>query len=453
MRDVANHVEVMLGEPHKAVLSMFVPVFIALMIAQINIFVDTVWCSSLGIDAMSAISTVSSIYFIIVGIGNGIGIGVNVAISRRIGAGDFEGASKCASQTIIAMVLISLPIIPILYLTFDTLITGMGAGDVLEECRDYFIPIILLCTFTILNGVLSGTFRGEGAAMTASKINILAAVFNMILDPILIFGLDMGLRGASCATMISAIFAVAISFVIYRNGGTAVKMRPSRLEKSILGDVFYVGFPQTAELFIMGAMNVVLITFVLRCGGTEGLAVYGMPWNLITLFMIPIHSFAAAMVPVCSSAIGQNDARRLRSGYYFTTRAAIIVGIGLALFIMVSAWGLLRIYTYSSGMDVYHDEMVHILRIYALFLPFYGMIYVGSSMLSCLRKSPYALMSSFLRNVLLIYLYALSSTHTMEWIYWSLCIGEIIGGTFMMALAQWQFRMKYRKMTSGAAPA
>ena len=75
------------------------------------------------------------------------------------------------------------------------------------------------------------------------------------------------------------------------------------------------------------------------------------------------------------------------------------------------------------------------------------------NMLSCLRKSPYALMSSFLRNVLLIYLYALSSAHTMEWIYWSLCIGEIIGGTFMMALAQWQFRLKYRKMTSGAAPA
>ena len=89
MSDATEHVEVMLGEPHKAVLSMFMPVFIALMIGQINVFVDTVWCSSLGVDAMSAISTVSSIYFVLVGIGNGIGIGVNVAISRRIGAGDY----------------------------------------------------------------------------------------------------------------------------------------------------------------------------------------------------------------------------------------------------------------------------------------------------------------------------------------------------------------------------
>ena len=448
MRDAANHVEVMLGEPHKAVVSMFVPVFIALMIAQINVFVDTVWCSSLGIDAMSAISTVSSIYFILVGIGNGIGIGVNVAISRRIGAGDFDGASKCASQTIVSMILVSLPIIPLLYFTFDPLVIAMGAEDVLEECRDYFIPVILLCTFTILNGVLAGTFRGEGAAKTSSMINIISAVFNMILDPVLIFGLGLGLLGAASATMISAIFAVSLSFIIYRSGGTVLKLRASRPEKAILWDVFYVGLPQTAELFIMGAMNIVLIAFVLRCGGTEGLAVYGMPWNIITLFMIPIHAFAAAMVPVCSSAIGQKDPGRLRTGYYFTAKTAFGVGVLLSIFIFLSAGVLLSIYTYSSSMSGYHDEMIHILRIYSLFLPFYGMIYVGSSMLSCLRKSPYALMSSFLRNVLLIILYAVAATHDMEWIYWSLCIGEILGGTFMLALAQWQFRIKYRKMVS-----
>ncbi len=448
MSDATEHVEVMLGEPHKAVLSMFMPVFIALMIGQINVFVDTVWCSSLGVDAMSAISTVSSIYFVLVGIGNGIGIGVNVAISRRIGAGDYEGASKCASQTILAMIMLSLPIIPLVYFSFDSLIIAMGAEDVLEECRDYFVPIILLSTFTILNGVLSGTFRGEGAARTASKINIISAATNMVLDPILIFGLDLGLRGASLATMISAILFVVLSAIVYRSGGTFVRLRRTSPDRAILGDVFYVGLPQTAELIIMGLMNIVLISFVLRCGGTEGLAVYGMPWNLITLVMIPIHAFAAAMVPVCSSAIGQRDAARLRTGYYFTAKTAFAVGTALAVVIFLFAGILLRVYTHSSSISEYHDEMVHILRIYALFLPFYGMIYVGSSMLSCLRKSPYALMSSFLRNVLLIVLYAISSAHTMEWIYWSLCVGEIIGGTFMFALAQWQFRLRYRKMTA-----
>ena len=448
MNDATQHVETMLGEPHRAVLSMFVPVFIALMIGQINVFVDTVWCSSLGLDAMSAISTVSSIYFILVGIGNGIGIGVNVAISRRIGAGDYEGASKCASQTIVAMIMVSLPIIPLLYFSFDSLIIAMGAEDVLDECRDYFVPIILLSTFTILNGVLSGTFRGEGAARTSSKINIIAAVFNMVLDPILIFGLGLGLRGASLATMISAMLFVVLSVHVYRSGGTFVRLRRSSPDRAILGDVFYVGLPQTAELMIMGLMNLILIAFVLRCGGTEGLAVYGMPWNLITLVMIPIHAFAAAMVPVCSSAIGQKDPARLRTGYYFTAKTAFAIGTGLAILIILSAGVLLRVYTYSSGISGYHDEMVHVLRIYALFLPFYGMIYVGSSMLSCLRKSPYALMSSFLRNVLLIAMYAVAARHDMEWIYWSLCIGEIIGGTFMFALAQWQFRIRYRKMTA-----
>ena len=89
---VTKGVQTMLGEPRRAVLSMVVPVFIALLIGYLNSLVDSVWCSSLGVNALSAINLVSSLYFFVVGIGNGIGVGLNVAISRRIGEGDRAGA-------------------------------------------------------------------------------------------------------------------------------------------------------------------------------------------------------------------------------------------------------------------------------------------------------------------------------------------------------------------------
>ncbi len=84
MRDAEGNVDIMLGDPRRAVLSMFFPLFIALLIGQLNAFVDAVWCSSLGMDAMSAISLCSSLYFITVGVGNGIGIGANVASSHTM---------------------------------------------------------------------------------------------------------------------------------------------------------------------------------------------------------------------------------------------------------------------------------------------------------------------------------------------------------------------------------
>lgn len=444
-------VDLMLGEPRKAIRSMAVPVMIALLISQINTFVDSVWCSSLGVDALSAINLVSSVYFIVIGIGNGIGVGLNVAISRRIGEGDREGAERCVYQTIFVMSLVSLPLIPVLLLAMEPLIIALGGSDILSESEEYLLPIILLSPFAILNGVICGALRGEGAVRLSTILNVVAAVVNIVLDPVLIFVLGLGLSGASLATMVSSVAAVALGFYAYRSGTTYLRPLRSRPERTVVGDVMYVGIPQAVELNVMSLMNFFLIYFVVRCGGTDGFAVYSVPWRLVSLAMVPAEAMAAAMVPVCSSAIGQRDAGRLRDGYRFTVLCSFVLGLLMSLVILVLADPAMYAFTYSDDMAGYRAGMVHALRIYTVFLPFYGLIYVGSSMLSVLRKSGYSLMSSFLRNVALILIYWLASYHTMDWIYWGLAIGEIAGGLFMLALAQWQFSAKYRSMCSASA--
>lgn len=141
---------------------MVVPVFIALLVGYLNTFVDSIWCSSLGVNALSAINLVSSLYFVIVGIGNGVGVGLNVAISRHIGAGDKAGAEKCASQTILAMIFLSLPLVPILYLAMDPLVSVLGGSGIMTEATEYLLPFVLLCPFTVMVGVICGSLRGRG---------------------------------------------------------------------------------------------------------------------------------------------------------------------------------------------------------------------------------------------------------------------------------------------------
>ena len=448
---VTKGVQTMLGEPRRAVLSMVVPVFIALLIGYLNSLVDSVWCSSLGVNALSAINLVSSLYFLVVGIGNGIGVGLNVAISRRIGEGDRSGAEKCASQTFLAMIIVSVLLIPILYLIKDPLISALGGASIMKEASDYLLPIVLLCPFTVMMGVICGALRGEGAVRFSTIINVSAALINMVLDPIFIFILDLGLFGASLATIAATIIAVAIGWYAYHSGTTYIRIHRSVPEKEILYDVAKVGIPQTVELNIMALMNFILIYFVMRCGGTEGLAVYAAPWRMITIAVVPAEAVATAMVPVCSSAVGQRDRERLKSAFHFTTFLVLVLGVLMAFILWATSGISVYAFTYSDSMTGYRDAMAHVLRIYALFVPFYGLVYVGSSMLSSLAKSGYSLMSSFLRNVLLIAMYAVASYHTMEWIYWSVTIGEIIGGTFMLALAYWQFGRKYRSMPAVAA--
>ncbi len=448
---VTESVKTMLGEPRKAVLSMVVPVFIALLVGYLNTFVDSIWCSSLGVNALSAINLVSSLYFVIVGIGNGVGVGLNVSISRRIGAGDRSGAEKCASQTILAMIILSLPLIPILYFAMDPLVSVLGGSSIMTEATDYLLPFVLLCPFTVMVGVICGSLRGEGAVRLSTMINVSVALINIILDPIFIFVLDLGLFGASLATMVATIIGVMIGMYAYYSGTTYIRLRRSTPEKAVLADVAKVGIPQAIELNLMSMMNFFLIYFVVRCGGTEGLAVYAAPWRMIALAVVPAEAVATAMVPVCSSAVGQRDPERLKSAFHFTTFLVFALGFTMAFVLWATSGLTVLAFTYSDSMVGYREAMAHILRIYALFVPFYGLIYVGSAMLSSLAKSEISLISTFLRNVLLIFMYAVASYHSMEWIYWSVTIGEIIGGSFMLALAYWQFGRKFHSMTGSLA--
>lgn len=437
-------VKKLLGDPRKAILSMTIPILISIIIGQINMFVDTIWCSSLGIDALSAISLTSSLYFLIVGIGNGIGIGASVSISRCIGADDKKGADSRARQILVIMAIISLALIPVLLVLMRPIISIIGGEEIMEECVRYITPMFLLCPITIINGVVAGILRAEGAAKKSMIVSASSAVVNMILDPILIFGFDLGLEGASTATMLSGVVSIAIGFGWYLRKKTYVCLNFKNFSfvKKELLDIFHVGIPQMVELNIMSFFNLILVMFVVSCGGTEGLAVYNTPWRIVMLAMVPASAIASAMIPVCSAALGQNDVFKARTGFYFSTKAALIFGISIAVTIAVLANYCVLLFTYEPGMEIYRDEIVKVIRIYAIFMPCYGLISIGSSMLQALRKSQYSLVSALLRNVLLIGIYAYTSTISMDAIYWGLVIGEIIGGVMMMGIALSEFRKK-----------
>lgn len=443
-------VEVMLGEPHKAILSLAVPVFVSLVVSQVNIFVDNMWCSSLGIDALSAINLVSSLFFIIISIGNGIGVGINVAISRRIGAGDREGAEKCVAQTMTVMFFASLILIPVLYLTMEPFILIMGGEEIMEKAKAYLTPVIFMCFLPILSGILSNALRGEGAAKLSTTINIAGALFNMVVDPLLIFTLGLGLAGAALATMLSSAVTLAAGLYLYRSGRTYLGFRLSRPERSIIGDVMYVGVPQLVEQEVQSILNIFLVYFVLVCGGTDGLAIYSMPWRFVSLSTIPANALSVAMISVCASAIGQRDRERMSQGYYFTVKTGIILGVVMAALLCVFADYAMVAFTYADEMVQYRSDMVHAMRIFTGFMPFYAIIAVGAAALSAFRKSTYVLASSFVRNVVLIAIFYIASSHTMDWIYWGLVAGEVFGGFLMISLAQWQYRLNYRQLGTEA---
>ncbi|MBR4180874.1 MAG: polysaccharide biosynthesis C-terminal domain-containing protein [Candidatus Methanomethylophilaceae archaeon] len=290
--------------------------------------------------------------------------------------------------------------------------------------------------------------RGEGKAGESTVMNIAAAATNLILDPIFIFSLDMGVAGASWATMLSSVVAVAIGLWFYYSGKTFVKLRFKgiRFKRERIWDVMYVGTPQVLENNIHSMANLLLMSLIIGCGGALGLTLYNIPWKTVHLLMVPAMAIAASMVPIISAARGQKDADKMKQAYIYALKMEIALGLAamLVAFVLGDFW--MYLFSYNGDMVAWHDELVRILWIYIPFMVFYDLISFGSSLLGALKKSQISAATIFIRQALFIVIIFICCQHNMGWVYWGVTVSEILGGVLMTVISKLEFRKVYNRI-------
>lgn len=443
--DIRN-VEILTGEPKRAVRYLLVPLLLSLLVVQLNVFVDNIWCSSLGVEAVSAISVVASIYYFFSHTAAGLGIGLNVAIANCIGADDKEGAQSRAVQILILTAVISVIIIPICYYFTDELIDIIGGQSIKELCRQYLHPMFILSPFLLLHGLFSGMLNGEGASRKTTILSITAAVTNIVLDPIFIFGFGMGVAGASLATCISCVASVCVALFFYRSGRTYLCLTVKKLKfvKDELKDVLYVAMPQVLEQNIGSVANLLMMLSIIGCGGSLGLTLYNLPWKVVHLIMVPAYAIAAAMIPVISANMGRKNREGMRTAFMYGFRLIVLIGLFMTVFVFIGADVIMILFSNSGEMVQYRSELARVMRIYCPFIVFYGLISFGSSGLSAVKRSDISAFTVFVRNALLVGIVYLCCQYTMDHVYWGVTVSEILGGAMMTAIAFWYFKHVYQ---------
>ena len=442
MERESRDLERMLGDPKAAIRSMFVPLAVSFLVVQINLFVDTSWCSGLGSDASSAVSSISPVYWIVSGLGTGIGIGAATAIARYLGRGDKASADRIASQTIVLSLIIGVISTPILFLLIDPLVFMMGADDILALCRTYIYPQVLAGTLIILDGTVSGIIRAEGAAKRSMVVLLLSAGVNMVLDPVFIYTLDLGLAGAGLATAVAATASAALGLWWYRRGKLYLTLRKKdmRPDMADMKEILYVGIPRSSETILISLMSMIQRIFVIACGGTAAAMFYNIPWRFVSISMVVSQAVGSSLIPVSSAALGRRDYDKAETAYRYSLVVSVGVMTVIAIVLFAFADWLIVPFTYAPTMAQYRDEFAHVLRIYALLIPFMALIDVASSMLQALRMAQISMVSSFLRNLVVIVLLYFASTVSLDAIYWSLVVAEVFGGLLMVWLARSGFR-------------
>lgn len=438
MGGVSKDLERMLGDPKAAIRSMLLPLIVSYLVVQINLFADTSWCSGLGADASSAVSTISPIYWIVSGLGTGLGIGAATAIARYLGRGEKHNADRIASQTVVLSVIIGVVSTPVLFLIVDPAVRMMGAEDIMQSCRDYIYPQILAGAVIILDGTVSGVIRAEGAAKRSMVVLLVSAAVNMVLDPIFIYVLDLGLTGAGIATAVASTASAALGLWWYARGRLYLTMSfdDMRPRMADLKEILYVGIPRGTESMLISVMSMVQRIFVIACGGTSAAMFYNIPWRFVSLTEVISQAVGSALIPVCSANLGRGDFAKAEQGYRYSYTVTMVVMIAIAAVIFVFADWIIIPFTYSESMAALRSEFVHVLRIYALLIPFMGLIDIGSSILQSLRMAQISMFSSFARNILIVVLLFFASSVSLDAIYWSLVASEVFGGALMVWLAR-----------------
>lgn len=409
MSEGTTGVKVLLGNQRKGVLTLSIPIAVALFVQNLNNIVDSFWVADLGQNPMAALGIVYPIYCILIGVGNGLGIGASAAIARNIGMKNHEDANGVASQALTLTLLVSVVFTIVLMFTAEPLITLMGGGDMVDECLSYGIPIYLGAFFIILSGVMSGMLRGEGAARRSMAIQVVGAGINIVLDPVMIFWMDLGVAGAAWATVIAFIVSSLMAFHWYlwsddmyvRFEKKNFRINP-RLMKEILG----VGLPESVELSVMNIFNIFLNMFVIMCAGNAGLAVYTMVWRIGYFVVIPAQAMGGALVAVCSAEYGMKEFDMIRDAYAFTAKRAFIWLVGLCILFAIAAVPLADIFLRTEDMEFMKESMVQFTLTMALFMPFFSMVFVGSSLMQAIEKAGQAMVNTLIRNIIVTLAYA-----------------------------------------------
>ena len=443
--------ERMFGEPRRAIRAMVLPIAVSLLIVQINQFADAFWCSGLGADAVSAMSSIGPLFWGFTAIGFGLSLGATTTVSRCLGMHEHALAERVASQAICLSTIIGVVITPFFILAVRPVVDLMGADALMPYCEAYVYPLLIAATLAIICGTVAGIMRGEGAAAKSMTMLLTGVAANMLLDPLLIYGLGMGLAGAGLATGISFAVPLIVAHVWYRHGKLVVTPRAEymRPDRNGFKAILTVGGPRAMEGVLNDSMTMLNGALVIGLGGTVSIMLYNVTWNFINISQVLSRSIGIALIPVSSAALGQGDSVKARKGYRYALTVAIGgMSIIAAVLFIFAEWAVIPL-TYAPSMAEYHDDFVRVLRIYAVLIPFAGIIDVGSSMLQSLRKSYVSTLVALTRNCLVILLMLIYGPFATISIFWIPVIVAVVTSLVSLTLVNAMFSDRAPRRSRG----
>lgn len=301
------------GKMQRAVILLAIPMILELSLESVFAVVDMYFVGKLGAHAIATVGLTESLVTIVYSIAIGLSTAATALVSRRIGEKNPAEAARAGAQSLIISCGITIILSIVGLVWAENLLALMGASPEVIREGAIFTRIMLggSCVIVLLF-LINGIFRGAGQAAIAMRSLWIASGLNIVLCPLLIYGLDWGLAGAAIATTLGRGTGVLyqLYYLFFRPHEVRMHLQNFKPDREILLQLAKVAWPATFQFIIASASWIVLAKLVAESGGTQASAGYQIAIRNVVFFILPAWGLSNAAATLVGQNLGAQQAER-----------------------------------------------------------------------------------------------------------------------------------------------
>ncbi|WP_297100093.1 MATE family efflux transporter [uncultured Draconibacterium sp.] len=423
------------GDVKKHLMQLTWPMLLGLIGMVIFNLIDTFFVGKLGVQQLAAMSFSFPVVMFLNSVAMGVGIGTSSLISRNIIHADKNDVKAMSGRAIVLGLIVVLIFVTIGLLTIKPLFTALGAEeDVLQYVDDYMRIWYLGVPFVVIPMIGNNIVRATGDTFTPGMIMLFSAVFNAILDPLMIFGYgpfpEMGIKGAAWATVITRSLGLVAILYILINRNKMLTFRLGGFQKTIetWRKVLYVAGPASLSMLIT-PISVGLITRILAGFGKEAVAAFGVASRVEMFALMVIAALGSVLIIFVGQNFSKQKFQRINEALKLSFKFSMIWGA--TVFVLLLFFGDSIAALFSTDAQVVEITIKYFYIIGASY-GFLGMLMLSTSSFNGINKPMPSTVFSMIR-MLIIYVplaWLGSVLFGISGVFWAGLLANIVVGIF-----------------------
>lgn len=422
----------------KLLINMSLPMMISMLVQALYNIVDSVFVSKISEDALTAVSLAFPLQTLIIALGAGTGVGVNALVSRALGEKNQEKANKMAENGIF-LYLLSYIFIALCGVFVVGPFYQWQTGDASSDIYHYGVTYLSICMIMsfglFMQLIFERLLQSTGRTLYTMITQTTGAIINILLDPILIFGLlgapRLGIAGAAIATVIGQIIAGFLSIIFnhFLNDDLNLSLKGFRPDKTVIAHIYQIALPsiimQSIGSIMTTGMNIILMGI-----SSTSAAVFGVYFKLQSFFFMPVFGLNNGLIPILSYNYGAKKHGRMKNTLKYGYIVAFLFTFLGFIFFETIPGKLLLIFDASENMLSIGIPALRIIGVHFL-VAWYCI--VTMSLLQSVGKAVFSMYVSVARQlvILLPVAYIFSKIGGLPLIWWCFPIAEI--GSMIMS--------------------